>query len=1005
MSSNISVASASTESSDSQKEDDTNKDLKGKEESSLCPFKLLWSFGLNSEVPVINLTTQNRTIIAYACSHTVIIYNYVTKEVVNLQGHQNAVKRITASVDGKWLLSAGFGEDCVLVVWDTETGVPVCTLFNPHGKYAMTAARISPNAKYIVTVGNEIQQRVHFWLWTYGKDEPDGVLELTETVTDRAKTVAFNDEVSEEFALTADYNIIFCKWSGLVILPFVVLLLWIRLGYVMVWSMAAGADITERKHLKSVQLHKCSITVLVHHDDLVVLGTAEGRICFYGLDLRILYSYQNPYMNCITSISFELRSSLLGPVSIVSESELEFSDEEHIEYEGELEILSESKLQEPICDEKIKYLRKLQSIEADEVSSSMSINMETTFKDHNKGKKKFRRPTGPTDATLEGAPFYTSHFIVSSLNGTVALIDIPELKCNFIFRHVSGPITSLDTHPRSDFIVTGNIHGAITLYDYKKCKLIVSRKSPPLPDFNLLFDIQVKWGNIIYFTCPQINEKATAVTVLKYSPVGDLLACGLENGTLWMLHPVTLDPLDRNPYKHSSESIQKLVFTECGEYMAYSDNTLVVAVFKKNHATYFNYIYDFLGKYHVHHADVRDLLFGPATSSSGVPRLFSLGEDQNLIEYNLKESGPYPDPGLLIAEIHKIEYTATPLCLNWYPELGVERFLMISNSEFKYKLLNDVTKMNRGTFLGPLFNTPVRYLKVLPTKELKGGGYMVFATEREIGLQIYPFDGNPYKILGMIGHPRKITNLCTNNDGSILFTSGDNDPCVLMWKIKCRAVDVIAHLGGEGLDPYYCLIQGGKKGWLFNEMRDLFYYAQILQQGENTTATRIVSEKVSIKQIPNLMRAVGYYPSNEEIELLLAEISYKNYANTGQMVEEITFEDFVKFYINHRPAAGISMRQLQEAFQTFANPHENVFFHDENAALSRGQFMKILFGEGPDGIVKDDNDLFGEPLTPYEAFIFLKFLMTSDDHMEDMYLRNDARAPSVEFSFLPQVFL
>lgn len=33
---------------------------------------------------------------------------------------------------------------------------------------------------------------------------------------------------------------------------------------------------------------------------------------------------------------------------------------------------------------------------------------------------------------------------------------------------------------------------------------------------------------------------------------------------------------------------------------------------------------------------------------------------------------------------------------------------------------------------------------------------MVFATEKEIGLQIYPFDGNPYKILGMIGHPRKV---------------------------------------------------------------------------------------------------------------------------------------------------------------------------------------------------------------------------------------------------------
>lgn len=33
---------------------------------------------------------------------------------------------------------------------------------------------------------------------------------------------------------------------------------------------------------------------------------------------------------------------------------------------------------------------------------------------------------------------------------------------------------------------------------------------------------------------------------------------------------------------------------------------------------------------------------------------------------------------------------------------------------------------------------------------------MVFATDKEIGLQILPFDGNPYKTLGMIGHPHKV---------------------------------------------------------------------------------------------------------------------------------------------------------------------------------------------------------------------------------------------------------
>jgi len=75
----------------------------------------------------------------------------------------------------------------------------------------------------------------------------------------------------------------------------------------------------------------------------------------------------------------------------------------------------------------------------------------------------------------------------------------------------------------------------------------------------------------------------------------------------------------------------------------------------------------------------------------------------------------------------------------------------------------------------------------------------------------------------------------------------------------------MARLGGKGLSPFYCLIKGGKKGCLANDMKDLFYYAQILHQGENTTATRIISDTVVVEQIPNLMRAIGYFPTNKEV--------------------------------------------------------------------------------------------------------------------------------------------
>jgi len=79
----------------------------------------------------------------------------------------------------------------------------------------------------------------------------------------------------------------------------------------------------------------------------------------------------------------------------------------------------------------------------------------------------------------------------------------------------------------------------------------------------------------------------------------------------------------------------------------------------------------------------------------------------------------------------------------------------------------------------------------------------------------------------------------------------------------------MAQLSGEGLSPFHDLIEGGKKGWLINEMKDLFYYAQILHQGENTTAPRIVSDTVVVEQISNLMRAIGYFPTNAEVLFII----------------------------------------------------------------------------------------------------------------------------------------
>jgi len=92
-------------------------------------------------------------------------------------------------------------------------------------------------------------------------------------------------------------------------------------------------------------------------------------------------------------------------------------------------------------------------------------------------------------------------------------------------------------------------------------------------------------------------------------------------------------------------------------------------------------------------------------------------------------------PGLQILRIDRIEQSAIPLCLAWYPKSDTEKFFMISNSEviilqfrsgqqniindsnlqfqYKYKIFSDATKEIRGTYLGPIFKEPVKHFQVM----------------------------------------------------------------------------------------------------------------------------------------------------------------------------------------------------------------------------------------------------------------------------------------------------
>ncbi|XP_066594488.1 cilia- and flagella-associated protein 251-like [Prorops nasuta] len=883
-----------------------------------------------------------------------MLYNYSKNEMLPLQGHQNAVRTLSATNDGKWMLTADFEDDCVIVIWDTENRVPVCSIFNPHGKNEVTAAKISPDGKYVVSVGNEKYQNVNFWLWTYGRDKPDATIELNKNPRTRIKKIDFNGESADEFVLTTESSVIFFSWNDGVLLhyyPFIKTsfgtfnsscyiakttkaVTATDSGHVLVWDYN-NTDIEknpERKLIKTILLQKCSITIITNYESVIVTGNTRGVITFYDKDLKLLCWCEHSKLGSIITISFDIDNVGVN------------------------------------CFDK-----------------NVKGNTKPALKVYVNSKNFENCDFFPADATSQSNAFIMKNFIISTSDGLMAYMDMKKLKYHFIWSNKSSPIKSLDAHPENDFMVTGNNDGFLSLFNLKKHELILSKSTPAFKDYKQVLEDHPLNKRLNFVTSPESHESLKAVTALKFSPSGEILACGMENGVLWILYPITLEPLDKFPYKHSRVSILFIDFDKKSKYMAYADDEMTVAVFKRN-CSDDECMWSFLGKIHSHGKPIKGILFGdPISEANETCRLFSVGEDKDLIEYDLRNSGPYPDPGLKIQQTEKIEHDCVPLCFGWYPQFGVETFLIHSNSQYKFKLVNDIVKMTRGTFLGPTFGFPVQHFQILP-HENPAKAYMIFATKKEIGLQLLPLDGNPFKILGIIGHPREITRIAIAANKKELLTLGYNDQSVLMWKINFRSVDVSAHLGGKNLQPYYSLIEGGKEGWLMKEIRDFFYFGQILEREHNMTI-RNICDKVSIKQIPNLMRAIGVYLSNQEFENIVNEVSYKNYARTGQLVEEINFQSFVKLYINHRPVFGFSFQELKKAF---LNLSSSASARPDDLILTRDQFLNVVLGKGLEG--PEDDKTYGEPLSMEEAHKFLKLLILG---------KNEDSEDNINFDFLP----
>ena len=830
-----------------------------------------WSFGFSKDCAngVNNLTTPDRNAIFFLNSHSGVIYDYEKRSQLILQGHTHVITTCAISQDKKWIVTADAGPESILVIWDSQTGAPVKTFFSPH-TMGTCAVDISPDALYVSTLSHPVEgevQEVAVWAWTTDSDQ--ALLRTTGISGEIESFISFDPSNNFDLVTTGPKSVSFWNWTEYRIEGYVGKVSKSDLGYFsgsftqsMFLPDSGGNAITATDEGYTILWETTFSKALIGASDDKNLLSAAKVVKLMECGINVVKAV-NGYLalacadGCVRFYDFSLR----------------------------LEAWFEDFAAGPI--------------------TSLSFSIQVC-------------PYPEGEGGAPGLQFWVPDFMIGTSDAFIVGVEsscFGEVRSEnrrgtLLMQGFPDEVQSVNCHPFRPLLALACSNSSLQIWDYE-LKLLMN-----LREFNFNGASQ-----------NNVGKKKTGTLkpqCFQYEPSqGQVLAVGFQTGLISFLDVDTLS--DVASFSTTQDAIVDIVFSPSGQFMAAHDAMKRVLIWSKGAPDLNDEIgtevskdkqqsYTFIGRAIAHTSRIVGLVFG---NREGTEVLISVGEDRKAIEYDLKESSV--ENGVVIIDTPtRLELVPRPTAVCWHPHCGddnEDRFI-IANEDFKFKEFNSESKQCRNTTLTPAFGGPLTTIIPLPVDASQDGEkYYAYSTaENVVGVGCLPLTGDPKNVMGLVAHPGSITGMTISYCGQYMFSTGGKDLSANMWFIDTQKLP-------RGADQvtvqnnFLELLEGGSGGELHNDIIDYFYYCQLRTQGEDSMDDRSITGKIPVGEIPHLVRAIGFYPSEEDIANMVNEVRYKHFMIDGAMEDHIGLNDFIRLYINHRPIIPLTTASIEAALE------------------------------------------------------------------------------------------